>query len=672
MSLTMPMQAFTRSRLGDVEDSLSSIMDDPTQYFLASETIRPKGGVPDILSASYYPQVLMQPYTEPPPPSPPNPRKRKATTSSSQLYGGLVLAGSGSDDNHSSSAEPELSATTKKPRSSKQVKDVESVSEAGEKKQRGRPRLDTQDETAADRRRTQIRLAQRAYRNRKETTISALKKRVEGLHNTIEQMNKTFLTLHDNIIDAGILNSHYSLGRQLQSAMEEFVNLSKSAFVDSDEDEEAAIADLMKEDDLDLEGHNNKKKKPNAKQISKPASKSTNQSKNTRRKSSLDKVSDEADGVEELPLLAKEDDSMFALSQTAWAHDNSNTHGLNDLLSFNVRIPEVSLYDDPPEKLVVERPLKPAHQAQGSYTYSFQETTFARRLHRMCLERAFRNLTNPQIDPFYIKRAFRFTFCFSNRKRMLHRFQELLKRKAGESLENWNVPFFHIGGAGTHFPQRDNDGNALYPPNMISPAKALGPNIYVQPETPRTESSTQEMLDNIGFGGIWFDSHDVEEYLKSKGIFLDGSSSFVEVNPSVLAHLKMSASTSDASSGSSEESLLDDLRLRTPSPPLRADAFLDPLGHRPLDAIDLANLYNDPSALFSSTNSYHKHPATAVDTTWENVSGFASGLTTTADVLQRGQPHTNSTDIRCRGISGEDAARECLSRTCPRVQKGDH
>ena len=76
--------------------------------------------------------------------------------------------------------------------------------------------MDKQDESAADvdsplvnyykettaryhadlfnqRRRTQIRMAQRAYRQRKESTLDELRKRVSDLTNTIELMNKSFL-----------------------------------------------------------------------------------------------------------------------------------------------------------------------------------------------------------------------------------------------------------------------------------------------------------------------------------------------------------------------------------------------------------------------------------------------------------------------------------------------
>lgn len=64
-------------------------------------------------------------------------------------------------------------------------------------KKRGRPRVEKPDESAADRRRTQIRMAQRAYRQRKESTLEELRKRVSELTNTMELMNKAFLDHRD-------------------------------------------------------------------------------------------------------------------------------------------------------------------------------------------------------------------------------------------------------------------------------------------------------------------------------------------------------------------------------------------------------------------------------------------------------------------------------------------
>ncbi|KAL1647758.1 hypothetical protein SLS58_002559 [Diplodia intermedia] len=105
------------------------------------------------------------------------------------------------------------------------------------KKQRGRPKVDTQDETAADRRRTQIRLAQRAYRQRKEMTISSLQKQVEQLQSVIDGMNNSFLHFNDQAMASDIFALRPHLASELRSTTEAFVNLSKTAKTVETEDE---------------------------------------------------------------------------------------------------------------------------------------------------------------------------------------------------------------------------------------------------------------------------------------------------------------------------------------------------------------------------------------------------------------------------------------------------
>jgi hypothetical protein len=83
--------------------------------------------------------------------------------------------------------------------------------------------------TLPQRRRTQIRLAQRAYRQRKETTISSLTNQSTQLHSIIEQMNKTFVRLHDSTLKSGLLQLNPSLARELKHATETFTTLAKAA-----------------------------------------------------------------------------------------------------------------------------------------------------------------------------------------------------------------------------------------------------------------------------------------------------------------------------------------------------------------------------------------------------------------------------------------------------------
>ena len=139
-------------------------------------------------------------------------------------------------------------------------------------RQRGRPRLDTRDESQAEvnylntpptffaivlivskRRRTQIRLAQRAYRLRKETTIASLRSRVAELETAIDGMQDAFTELHRTTAAiAG--NRDNTLTTFLGSVTERFTTLAKTASMKScdpnscDEDVDAYGADQSGEE----------------------------------------------------------------------------------------------------------------------------------------------------------------------------------------------------------------------------------------------------------------------------------------------------------------------------------------------------------------------------------------------------------------------------------------
>lgn len=586
------MQGYSNNHFGErTVTDLESIIDDPTSLlFKAAPNVRqqhvPEAGAGlEILSASQYPHPFLSQNR-------PSSNKRKDAPTqalSQQFYGGIVLDKGGSAPSVSSSESLQASEPPRpRKKAKKAVIQDDSGQEDATKRSRGRPRLDTQDETAADRRRTQIRLAQRAYRHRKETTITGLKQRVTGLQATIEQMNVAFLALHDNLMDSGLFSGHRGLTTHLEDVMSQFDQLARDAAVDEDEDEAPPAAKSTK-----------KNAKPNSKAEQKAA------------QSQSPMQSNQGSDIEELPpvSLARGDSPLYATYEDApWGNDS-------EVMQFHVHLPEAQVdleaithKDNSAFSKAVPRSLTSAVPSSGGfYTYSFQETTFARRLQRLSLERAFRHLTSPSTNPAYLARAFRFTFCFSNRRRMLERFQAMLKRKAGEALENFNVPFYQIGGAGTHFPRRDENGRVVVPPNMLGPERAVtAPGLGVSAElwglqmsfadTPRKEGSVQEMLEQLGYGGYWLDSHDVDEYLKSKGIFLDGTSSFTEVDPlSLTLDSELPNTNMTPSSGQSSP-------LRTPSPlDLPATVNLafpidQPFTQQPLDDMfnSMLNTDNDP------------------------------------------------------------------------------
>ncbi|KAL5001779.1 hypothetical protein BDV10DRAFT_158667 [Aspergillus recurvatus] len=152
------------------------------------------------------------------------------------------------------------------------------------------------------------------------------------------------------------------------------------------------------------------------------------------------------------------------------------------------------------------------------YTYAFQEVRFARRLQRYCLEHAYRLFTDSRSDPREIYRMFRLVPCVRDRAKTQPRFRQLLMGGCTDPLEVPSLPFYSVGGAGTHFPDIDEEGNAIYPGNSRMPRRVLG----VLPWAELGTKGDEEALEVHGLGGEWFDSRDVEGYLRLHGVDVNG------------------------------------------------------------------------------------------------------------------------------------------------------
>ena len=108
-------------------------------------------------------------------------------------------------------------------------------SDSNVERRRGRPRVQKEDESTADRRRTQIRMAQRAYRQRKESTLDDLRKRVAELTNTIELMNKTFGGYRERILVTSMSQDQMVELSKVSAQIERFVRETRSTQESSEE-----------------------------------------------------------------------------------------------------------------------------------------------------------------------------------------------------------------------------------------------------------------------------------------------------------------------------------------------------------------------------------------------------------------------------------------------------
>ncbi|KID82141.1 bZIP transcription factor, bZIP-1 [Metarhizium guizhouense ARSEF 977] len=101
------------------------------------------------------------------------------------------------------------------------------MTDAHAPRKRGRPRNATHDQQAPERRRRQLRVAQQAYRKRKETTIVNLQSRIQELESGIEELSESFLSFSNLLFEAGILQNQPRVTPALQKVTRQCVSLAK-------------------------------------------------------------------------------------------------------------------------------------------------------------------------------------------------------------------------------------------------------------------------------------------------------------------------------------------------------------------------------------------------------------------------------------------------------------
>jgi hypothetical protein len=94
------------------------------------------------------------------------------------------------------------------------------------------------------RRRKQLRVAQQAYRKRKETTIVNLQSRIKELESGIDELSESFLSFSNLLFEVGILQNQPRVTAALQKNTQQCVSLAKSG-CDEAEQAPAAPADVL-------------------------------------------------------------------------------------------------------------------------------------------------------------------------------------------------------------------------------------------------------------------------------------------------------------------------------------------------------------------------------------------------------------------------------------------
>ncbi|TDZ39043.1 AP-1-like transcription factor YAP1 [Colletotrichum spinosum] len=452
-------------------------------------------------------------------------------------------------------------------RSKAQSSDGGEPEEEEKKRSRGRPRLDPNDETAKDRRRTQIRLAQRAYRNRKETAIQTLEKKVDELKSNNEEMSNAFMRLYDYAVTKGMLETAPEFGRQLQATTEKFVALARKSSEDVAKDGEMAGGQ-----DAEAEiraASPDSTGKPSERSGSPVISKADH-----------DQVMYGGYVVDTQPLDIQptpRSHAMSAVHTTSWAHGSqaleARTLASQAPLGYEIVTEPTPDNASFPFGMSLENGMdasgtfdsmgqpfigSPYSLLSGPSSYAYQERTFGRRLQRSTWERALLFMRTPNPPPHIMAASFGFCLLFESKDKITERLANRLSVNNRETLFEWKFPFLHLGGGGTWFEELHSNGNnnnntnnnavggGSKPRRLVGNQGSLEPgrqkvdSLYgIGPWDAATEHVRDVRLDQKlhmsvpGFEGAWYDPDEVEWVLQSRGVAIPPAADFVtaEIDP---------------------------------------------------------------------------------------------------------------------------------------------
>ncbi|RSM02666.1 hypothetical protein CDV31_010835 [Fusarium ambrosium] len=405
----------------------------------------------------------------------------------------------------------------------------------GKKRSRGRPRLDTKDETAQERRRTQIRLAQRAYRNRKDTAITSLEQKVRDLEQTNEDMGKEFMNFFDFVLAQGMLENAPEVARRLNDTTRKFLSFTRRNADDAPKETTTpapTTAPAPAQRETQVESRPKERHGSGSGSSSAPSDEFV---------PSNPSVAGPGPLETQLTTPPSMDPLQQQLTPPVTLPYEIITMPTAENASFPIYDTQTSI---PPSHNPFISPPYPGIPSPSSY--ASQERTFGRRLQRATVEAGLRLVSMANPPPHRYAAVFGFCLLFEPREAIIRRLTMVLSKSSKESLNNWKYPFTNLGGAGTFFSGPGGNGPQ---PGMNIPASdmPIGNQGLPEPLRPQEltgfsmgpfDSGTESMRDDRidirmrmmhkGFEGDFFDADEVETYLRQRGIIIPENADFVD------------------------------------------------------------------------------------------------------------------------------------------------
>ncbi|KAE8374392.1 hypothetical protein BDV26DRAFT_270113 [Aspergillus bertholletiae] len=322
-------------------------------------------------------------------------------------------------------------------------------------RKRGRPRkteVRPTDNDRGERRRLQIRQAQRAYRSRKEETLSRYESRIAQLEAALNNMSSAILSFSEHVAYTEALAANHDL----QSHLRATVKACRSYTEVLSQTSEGSIT---------------------------PSN-------------SPPTIGDKSPTLFNNTATPAEQSSLATIQPPALSTVSVSPLSIGTLRGFPMPLnPGSPLLFDTATVTVVDL------------------TQFIRQLRLACVYHAYYSLRDTSVKLNDLKRKFRFLLSMLNRESLTSYFEAAVDSTTHpERFVEWQeIPFFSVGGAGTHYPR------ILSPNSMVgnlSPTFENGSPVQQDPLAPFSSDVQEEM------NGVWFNIHDLEGFLQEKKVQL--------------------------------------------------------------------------------------------------------------------------------------------------------
>ncbi|KAI1765024.1 hypothetical protein GGR53DRAFT_491808 [Hypoxylon sp. FL1150] len=411
----------------------------------------------------------------------------------------------------------------------------ESVEET--KRSRGRPRLETKDQTPTERRRTQIRLAQRAYRNRKESAITDLQAKISDLKDVNNEINSAYQDLFNYASGRGLLAQAPEFGQQLQR-LQTLIKQTQEKDSPKDSEEEESTGNS---DDNVPEARSAEVVAPpppeEREAVPVPPEPQVTQQ-------LLDGLMVSHEPVVQHPVTHQHAEAPAASYLdpslvSAPAHEYEIiTAPTPDNASFG---PTLSVDPSFWGSAQANWAVHPWNRLTGPRTLATSEWAFARRLHRQTVERALSLVSMPNPPPARMSRVFGFVMLFETLDEIRARTRATLDRIRDEPLNYWEHPFHQLGGSGTHFSDQVGGPSSLAGASGYeSTGFGMGPFNERTTHVRDTFLGVSQYINMSGWEGTWFDAGEVETYLAQNGVVIPTAADVhtIEVQPGAFADVQ--------------------------------------------------------------------------------------------------------------------------------------